>query len=330
MRRLRISVVGASSLAGMELASLLERSRLWNTCEIRYYGSSASSPHKSLRLNGQTYDISPFDFESVAASDLVFLCTSADVSRLLVPHLLQSRAQIIDFSSAYRMDPLVPLCIPEINGHTLKGNEPLVANPNCTTAILLMGLLPLHQLAVVEQIICASYQSVSGAGASALSQYESEGRGEPVADPVLLPSIVGNLIPVIGSLGPSGWSEEEAKVRDESRKILAQETLEVRAICVRVPTPRCHATAAFVKVRSAVDIEEVMRGYGGTKGVRLAEPARSLRECIGSPDVFVTRIRRDGPREWSLWIVGDNLRKGAATNALQIAELLMSRRGVLV
>jgi aspartate-semialdehyde dehydrogenase len=330
MTRLRISVVGASSLAGIQLLSLLRRSAHWSECETLAFGSSASSEPKTLVLNGSALEVTPLDVEQVRSSHLVFLCTPAEISRLLVPHLLQTRAQMIDLSSAYRQDPLFPLVIPEINGHLLTGKEPLVANPNCTTAILLMGVLPLRTVAGLEEIICASYQSVSGAGGAAMVQFESEKQNLRVSSPVLLPHIVDNLIPVIGPVDRTGWSEEEAKVRDESRKILDDATLAVRAMCVRVPTPRCHAVAAFVRTRSDPSENEVLSAYEETPGVRVTEALQSLQQAAGVPEVFVSRLRREGPGEWTLWAVGDNLLKGAASNALQIAEILLARRGVLV
>lgn len=330
MKNFRISVVGASSLAGMQLLSLIYEDPVWSGQEVLSFASSASSATKTFQWNGRTISILPMDIEQVESSHLVFLCTSAEISRVLVPHLLQTRAQIIDLSSAYRMDPLVPLIIPEFNGHLLTGQEPLIANPNCTTAILLMGLLPLFRLAGLEEVVCASYQSVSGAGALGLAQLRAERQNEPVEDPVFPRSIVDNLIPVIGTVNASGWSEEEAKVRDESRKILDLPALQVRATCVRVPTTRCHAIAAFVRSRLEVPESDVIRAYNGTAGVRLVDPLWSLSDASDSPEVFVSRLRRDGSRDWSLWIVGDNLLKGAASNALQIAEMLISKRGVTV
>lgn len=325
-----ISVVGASSLAGVELISLLKRSPRWSGWRVLAFGSSASSEPKSLVLNGSALEVPPLDVEQVSSSHLVFLCTSAEISRILVPHLLQTRAQIVDLSSAYRLDPLFPLIIPEVNGQILTGKEPLVANPNCTTTILLMGLLPIYTVAGLEEIVCASYQSVSGAGASALEQFAAEKRQERVAAPVLVPHILDNLIPAIGPIDVAGWSEEEAKVRDESRKILQSPGLAVRAICVRVPTPRCHAIAAFIRTRAEVSEEEIREAYDRTSGVRLVERWPSLKEAAGVADVFVSRLRRESAREWSFWVVGDNLLKGAASNALQIGEILMARRGVLV
>lgn len=239
---------------------------------------------------------SDFNFEEC---DLIFFCTGSEVSKKFIPEALKTDACVIDLSSAYREDPQVPLVIPEINGHLLKEKPQLISSPNCTASILLMALFPLHRLYGLQRIILSSYQAVSGAGRKATE------------------ALLAREHPLDLHLHPGN---EEKKIALETRKILELPDLIVSATCVRVPVLRAHSISVFAEFANPVELEEANRALQNQKGVILAN--KTPHEASHQKEIFVGRIRKENTHSLHLWIVGDQLLKGAALNALQIATTL--------
>ncbi len=239
---------------------------------------------------------SNLDFEN---SDLIFFCTGSAVSKKLIPIALSSGAQVIDLSSAYREDPNVPLVIPEINGHLLEKEPQLVSSPNCTASIMLMALFPLHKLFGLRRIILSSYQAVSGAGRKATE------------------ALLSRECPLDLHLHPG---DEEKKVTFEVRKILELPKLAVSATCVRVPVLRAHSISLFAEFASPIDEEAARRALQNQNGVTLANKTPAA--ASNQHDIFVGRVRKENSNSLHLWVVGDQLLKGAALNAFQIAQNL--------
>ena len=266
-----IAVVGSTGMVGKELLTLLNNHPVINFA--------------------RGFE---FNFENI---DLVFFCAGSEVSKKWIPKALNSNARVIDLSSAYREDPNVPLVIPEINGHLLEKNPPLISSPNCTTSIMLMALFPLHKLFGLRRIILSSYQAVSGAGRKALETLLAQ------EDPFDL------------HLHPG---DEEEKVTFEVRKILELLELAVSATCVRVPVLRAHSISLFAEFASPVSEEEARNALQKQNGVVLAN--KTPYAASNQHDIFVGRVRKENSNSLHLWIVGDQLLKGAALNAFQIAQ----------
>ena len=272
-----------------------------NTKNIAVVGSTGMVGKELLTLLNKTPVInfsrgSEFNFENI---DLVFFCAGSDVSKEWIPTALNSSARVIDLSSAYREDPDVPLVIPEINGHLLKKDPQLISSPNCTASIMLMALSPLHKLFGLQRIILSSYQAVSGAGRRALE------------------ALLAREDPFDLHLHPG---DEEKKVTFEVRKILELPELAISATCVRVPVERAHSISLFAEFASPVDEEEAIRALQKQKGVVFAN--KTPYAASNQHDIFVGRVRKENSNSLHLWVVGDQLLKGAALNAFQIAQNL--------
>ncbi len=328
-----LGIVGASGATGLELLQILldaghpaER--------ITCYGRSAST----LVVRGRTVAVVPLgdDLRGLASRDVVFLCTPSEVSRVLVPKLVELEARVVDLSSAYREDPEVPLVVPEINGAELARGPRLVANPNCTTAIACLPLAVVDRLAGLVEIFVASYQAASGAGAAGLDALQGEmraavgldrapGRPSPFPAPIAL-----NVIPAIAAVGPDGTSGEEQKIAFEARKILGLPDLVVECTTVRVPVERCHSVAVHLRTREPLAPATLVEALAGSPGITwVADPhGPRPRECAGLDDVHVGRVRAGarGPHSLAFFAVGDQLRKGASLNAVQIAAGMFAAR----
>ena len=324
----RIGIAGATGLVGESLLRLIEADAA-GVEEVRLFASEHSAG-RQLSLRGRELEVRALDPDGFAGLDVAFSCLEADLAARFVPRLAQ-HCPVIDKSSRFRLDPGVPLVVPEVNAGTLNGHANIIANPNCTTIPLCVALAPLCEHWEPVALNVASYQSVSGAGRAALEQlhYENEflalGRApEPGAGP--LPGrIAGNLIPRIGALDRHGDAEEELKLRHETRKILGLPDLAVSATCVRVPVAVGHALAVHARFRTAVKPREACARLADAPGIKLSTDEETVTpvEAEGRDEVFVGRVRAGAtPEELCLWIVTDNLRKGAALNALQIARLL--------
>ncbi len=327
----RIAIVGATGLVGRTLLRVLE-SGPHKIGDLRLFASGRSAGMK-LKFRDDDYEVKDYNPEGFQSLDVAFFCVEAGLAKKLVPRAAKD-CPVIDKSSEFRLRSEVPLVVPEVNPDALKVHENIIANPNCTTIPLVVAVNPLRKEFGLEELWLASYQSVSGAGAAALAQYQYE--TEFVAckqrpdskDSPLGPQIADNVIPHIADFDAHGNSGEELKTIRESQKILGLPDLKINSTCVRVPVSVGHALAVTCRFSEEVRVKDALRVFKNAPGVVLrsgreyATPA----DCRGKDSVLVSRIRQGAaPEELSMWIVTDNLRKGAATNAVQIAERLVKQ-----
>jgi aspartate-semialdehyde dehydrogenase len=292
-----------------------------------------------LRFRGRPLTIEPAEPERFEGVDIAFFATPAEVSRGLAPEAVRRGAVVIDKSTAYRDDPEAPLVVPEVNSGALRGHKGIIASPNCSTIQMVLVLKPLDDISPLRRVIVSTYQSVSGTGREAVEELRSQSRdvldGRAVEAKVYPRQIAFNLLPHIDDFTPNGYTKEEMKMVTETRKILDRPDLAVTATTVRVPVEVGHSEAVWVETERAISPEEARAALTRMPGVVVEDdPARGVYPtpvtAAGRDEVFVGRIRRDltSERGLVLWIVSDNLRKGAASNAVQIAEALL--RGGLV
>ena len=326
-----IAIVGATGAVGLELLDVLER-RGFPVADVRLL-ASARSAGKKLQFRGTDVDVQELRDDSFAGIDLAFFSAGGDTSRKYAPLAAAAGAVVVDNSSAFRMDPQVPLVIPEINGADAREHCGIIANPNCTTAITLMALYPLHRAFGVRRIFASSYQAVSGSGARAIAelkrQVESVAANEP-ATPEVYPHLIAfNVLPQVDSFLESGYTKEEMKMQNEGRRIMHLPDFRASVTCVRVPVYRAHSVAVTAEFERSVSVDEAREVLAKAPGVELVdEPQRSRYpmplNAAGKDNCEVGRVRVDCALENGLafWVAGDQLLKGAALNAVQIAELL--------
>ena len=338
MDGLRIALVGATGAVGRVFLGLLEE-RNFPVRELRLCASRRSWG-KRLSVNGRDLVVEEATPELFGEVDVVFISATTDLSRELAPVAVESGALVVDDSSAFRMDPDVPLVVPEVNGDDLKRHRGIVSIPNCSTTPLVMVLKPLSRVAPVLRVIADSYQSVTGTGAAAMEELRVQSgqvlRGEAVTPSVYPHQIAFNILPHIDSFQENGYTKEEMKMVHETRKILHMPELAVSATCIRVPVMVGHSEAVHVEFAEAIDPDEVREVLSRAPGIRIVDdPESSVYpmpiDAEGIDDVLVGRIRRDSshPRGIAMWLSCDNLRKGAALNAIQIAEEVISRELLL-
>jgi aspartate-semialdehyde dehydrogenase len=284
---------------------------------IERIGAFASRARAGVvRFRGETLDVEPATHENLLGYDVVFFAGGEDASEAFVPALEARGAIVIDNSSTFRMRESVPLLVPEVNARDVRPEHRLFPVANCTAIILCTALAPVRDAAGLRAVRVATYQAVSGAGRAALEAFD-RGEGE----------IVRNVVPQIGELDDAGESGEERKVRDETRKMLGLESLDLYATCVRVPVRTAHSEAVFFETERRTSVEALAAAFENAPSV-VFHPTGIVtpREVEGGDDVHVARLRRfDSGTRFALWCVGDQLRKGAATNAVQILELLLAR-----
>lgn len=323
-----VAVVGATGAVGREMIAVLEQ-RHFPVGELRLLASPKSAG-RSLSAFGRDHEIRPADTEAFRGVDVALFSAGSEIARTLCPVARKAGALVIDNSSAFRMDPDCPLVVPELNGDTLEGHRGIIANPNCSAILLCMAVAPLHRAAGLVRVIACTYQAVSGAGARAMDelkrQEEAELKGAPLEHRIFPAVIAHNVIPWVTGMNPDGYTVEETKLRDETRRILGLPGLPLAATCVRVPVLRAHSQAVHVELAKPLAPEEALSLYDKAEGVRaVRDGLPTPREVAGSDDVVVGRVRLD--RAFSpglaLWCVMDQLRKGAALNAVQIAERLV-------
>ena len=333
----RIAIVGATGAVGKVFLGILEEGR-FPTGETRLCASKRSVG-KEVALNGHRLTVEEPTPELFSEVDIVFIAAGSGVSRELAPVAAEAGALVVDKSSAFRMDPDVPLVVPEVNGDDLDDHSGIVSVPNCSTTQLVMVLNPLNDAVPISRVVVDTYQSVSGTGAAAVSELTEQsgqvlGGDEPSPD-VYPHQIAFNLLPQVESFLPNGYTQEEMKMTHETRKIMHLPDLPLSATCVRVPVMVAHAEAAHIEFEDGMSAGEAREVLDAAPGVTVVDdPASSAYpmpvDAEGKDDVFVGRIRQDVSKTNSiaLWLVSDNLRKGAATNAIQIAEEAV-RRGLL-
>jgi aspartate-semialdehyde dehydrogenase len=344
MKGYHIAVVGATGAAGTELLRVLER-RNFPVASLHPIGS-ARSVGKSVRFREEPVPVEALGDRSFDKVDIAFFSAGGDVSRNFVPVACQSDAIAIDKSSAFRMDPHVPLVIPEINAEDVRQNRGVIANPNCTTTVMLMALYPLHRVFGVRRVFATSFQAVSGSGARGVEElsrqikkaaqkelFSQPGSTAPATDTIepefYQHPIAFNLLPHIDSFLETGYTKEEAKMQDETRKIMHLPDLRVSATCVRVPVYRAHSVAVSAEFERPVSAEQAREVLAKAPGLELTDEPQSNRYPMplgvaGKDNCQVGRVRLDCAFEngLSFWVSGDQLLKGAALNAVQIAELL--------
>jgi aspartate-semialdehyde dehydrogenase len=330
VRSLSVAVVGATGAVGREFLRLFE-SRGFPISELRLLASPRSAG-QSVPFGGSEVPVQETTEISFEGIDFAFFSAGASTSRSFAPAALNSGAVVIDNSSAFRMDPQVPLVVPEINGHLVARDQKIYANPNCSAIILLMAIAPLRSLGSIERVIVSTYQSASGAGARAMAELEEQTRtvlsgGDPV--PEVMPHVYAfNLFSHNTTINEHGYNDEEWKVIHESRKILDAPDLRINVTCVRVPVLRAHSESVTVEFAGEAPSEdEVRQTLAHSPGVRVVDNREANHfpmplEATGGDEVLVGRIRRDlsHPSAISMFIAGDQLLKGAALNAVQIAE----------
>jgi len=288
-----------------------------------------------MRFKGEDIIVEEVKPESFDGVDVAFFSAGASRSREFAPHAVEAGATVIDNSSAFRMDPAVPLVVPEINFDAIGEGQKLIANPNCSAIIMLMGVAPLRKLGKIERLIISTYQSASGAGAAAMRELEEQTKavleGKP-AEPKVMPHVYAfNLFSHNTAINEYGYNDEEWKVIHESRKILGMPELKINVTCVRVPVLRAHSESITVEFEGTAPTEdEVRRAIEESEGVRLVDDRENNvfpmpLAASGQGDVLVGRIRKDisHPSAISMFVAGDQLLKGAALNAVQIAEKLI-------
>lgn len=332
-----VGIVGATGAVGQELLGLL-LARNFPLASLRLF-ASARSAGKIVEYAGKKYTIEEAKPGVFADVDVAFFAVDGATTRALAPDAVKAGCLVIDKSSAYRMDPAVPLVIPEINPEGLRSHQGIIANPNCSTAVTLMALWPLHLKFGLKRYFAATYQSVSGTGADAIDELEAQvqahAKGAPITKKVYPYQIAFNAIPQVDSFGSDGYTGEETKMRDESRRIMGLPALKVSATCVRVPVVRAHSVAVNAEFERPVSVEAAREAIAAFAGAQLVDDPS--KQVYPTPLDFsrqvkcgVGRIRIDSALDngLSLWVSGDNLWKGAALNALQNAEL-MAREGWL-
>lgn len=330
----RVAVLGATGLVGREMLYTLEQ-RKFPVSELIPLASPRSAGKKVV-FNGEEIEVRAVNEDSFKGVDIALFSAGGKTSKQWAPVAAASGAVVIDNSSAWRMDPEVPLIVPEINAGdvSMAKNKGIIANPNCSTIQAVVVLYPLHKAAGLKYINISTYQSVAGTGKAAIESLRDGAKaaikGEEYGDDVYPHNIAFNLLPHIGPFDEEGISEEEWKMVNESRKIMHIPGLRVSGITVRVPIFRCHGesvTAQFERPLSPAEAREILKNAPGVvvrDDPKNAEYPMPI-ETAGKDDVFVGRIRRDTGLDNALamWVVGDNLRKGAALNAVQIAEKLL-------
>jgi aspartate-semialdehyde dehydrogenase len=328
----RVAVVGATGAVGAEMIEILDERKF--PVEALFPLASARSAGGTVLFQGQDVIVEELTNESFKGIDIALFSAGADVSREYAPIAAKAGAVVIDNSSAWRMDKDVPLVVPEVNPHDVEHHQNIIANPNCSTIQMVVALKPLHDRVRIKRIIVTTFQAVSGTGKDAMDELMDECRdllSFRAAEPKVYPyQIAFNCLPHIDDFLPSGYTKEEMKMVNETRKIMGDALIQVTATTVRVPVYVGHSEAVNIETEHKITANEARALLSIAPGVVLYDdPEHKIYpmplDVAGKDEVYVGRIREDEsiPNGLNLWVVADNLRKGAATNAVQIAELLV-------
>lgn len=332
---MRAAIVGATGLVGQKMREILEE-RDFPLSDLLLLATERSEG-LAVPFHGQQLEVQPLSEERLEDIDFALFAVQADVSRAMAPAAVERGAVVIDNSSAFRLVPQIPLVVPEVNPRDLPPNPTIIANPNCSTIQLVVAVHPLHQAARIRRMIVDTYQSVSGTGRAGWEELRDQSlatlRGEQVKVLAYPHPMAFNLFPHIGEFDQDGRSKEEVKIVEETRKILHEDRLQIAVTTVRVPVFTGHAEAVHLEFESELSPAEARDILRRAPGVTVVDdPPQSLYptplQAAGGDEVFIGRIRVDPSVKHglSLWVVADNLRKGAALNAVQIAEMVMERR----
>jgi aspartate-semialdehyde dehydrogenase len=327
--RMKLAVIGATGLVGQEILKVIEE-RQFPFGDL-YMVASAKSVGQTIHFKGKDYTVISIEEACSLAPDIAIFSAGGSTSLEWAPRFAEAGSIVIDNSSAWRMDPDKKLIVPEINGHVLTIDDRIIANPNCSTIQMVMALAPLHVRYKLKRIVVSTYQSVTGTGKDAVQQLMSERAGEETQK-IYPHRIDMNALPHIDVFMDNGYTKEEMKMVNETRKILGDDTIGVTSTTVRVPTIGGHSEAVNAEFYNDFTCSEVRSILANTPGVIVQDdPKNNLYpmpiNAHGRDEVFVGRIRRDEsqPNTLNLWVVADNLRKGAATNAVQIAEFMLEK-----
>ncbi len=339
MKEYTVAILGATGAVGTQMLQCLDEQE-FPIAKLKLL-ASARSAGKTVRFRGEDLVIEEACPEAFAGCDIVLGAADDAIAKQLLPAAVEAGATVVDNSHAFRMDPEVPLVIPEINAADVAWNHGIISNPNCATIIALVPTWPLHQLAGVKRMIVSTYQAASGAGAPGMAELEQQihamGTGESMPEPrTFAAQLASNLIPQIGGFDDEGYTSEEMKLQNEGRKIMHLPELAVCCTCVRVPVLRSHSESITLEFERDITLDEAREALAAAPGVKLVDDraAESAHDRFPMPIdtsdqdlVWVGRLRRDisNPnvsRGITFWCVGDQIRKGAATNAVQIAKLL--------
>jgi len=334
----RVAIVGATGLVGQEFIKVLEQ-RNFPMESINLLASDRSAG-KKMFVNHREIEVKETVPESFQGIDIALFSAGAETSRHFSPIAAQSGAVVIDNSSAFRMSPKAPLIVPEVNAEDIKLHKGIIANPNCSTIQMVVALYPLHKVNPIKRIIVDTYQAVSGiGGAAAIEELTTQAKqvleGHSTVPHVFPHQIAFNILPEIDVFLDNGYTKEEWKMVEETRKIMHANDIAISATCVRVPVITGHSEAVHVEFSQPMSPDDARRILTQAPGVKLLDdPVISLYpqpwSAVGTDEVFVGRIRQDAsnPRGLAMWIVADNLRKGAALNAVQIAEEMIKNNWV--
>ncbi len=340
MKQYTVAILGATGAVGTQMIQCLEEQDFpVGTLKLL---ASARSAGKTATFRGEEVVIEEARPEAFAGCDIVLGAVEDDLARELLPRAVEAGATVVDNSHAFRLDPDVPLVIPEINAEDISWHHGIIANPNCATIIGMVPTWPLHKLAGVTRMIVSTYQAASGAGAPGMAELEAQlaalGRGEEPPEPrAFAAQLASNLIPQIGGFNEEGYTSEEMKLQNEGRKIMHLPGLRVNCTCVRVPVLRSHSESITLEFERDITLEAAREALAAAPGVKLVDDrgAASAHDRYPMPIdtsdqdlIWVGRLRRDisnpdAARGITFWCCGDQIRKGAATNAVQIAKLLV-------
>lgn len=328
---MKVALVGATGLVGQVMLQILEE-RNFPVSELIPVASE-KSVGKSISFKNQTYKVISVQDAIAQKPDLALFSAGGSTSKEFAPQFAAVGCTVIDNSSAWRMDENKKLVVPEINAHLLTTEDKIIANPNCSTIQMVLALSELHKKYQIKRIVVSTYQSVTGTGKVAVEQLEAEKKGEIPSNPAYPHQIHANVLPHIDVFFENDYTKEEMKMFHETRKIFGDDTIQVTATAVRLPVTGGHSEAVNVEFHQEFDIEDVRNLLINTEGVIVVDnPSENEYpmplNAAGKDEVFVGRIRRDHSqgKTLNLWIVSDNLRKGAATNAVQIAEFLLKNQ----
>jgi aspartate-semialdehyde dehydrogenase len=329
-----VAIAGATGAVGQEMLSILKE-RNFPVKELRLLASERSAG-REIEYGGEKIEIKKLDENSFSGIDLALFSAGGSRSKEFAPAAVEAGAVVVDNSSAFRLEEDVPLVIPEINPHAVAGYKKrgIVANPNCTTAVTVMALKPLHDLGKIKRVVASSYQAVSGAGAQAIEELKKQtlawANSEEIPISAFPHQIAFNLLPQIDAFLENGYTKEEMKLHHETRKILGDDTISLTATTVRVPVFRAHSVSVNIETEKKITANEAREALSNFPGVIVVDEPHNLKypmpvDAAGMDECLVGRIREDFtvPSGLSFWIVGDQLRKGAALNTVQIAELLI-------
>ena len=333
---MNVAIVGVSGAVGQEFLRVLDEQN-FPVDELRLFGS-ARSAGRTYSFRGKDYTVRELteNAEDFRGIDFAFVSAGAGVSRRYADTITAHGAVMIDNSSAFRMDADVPLVVPEVNGEdAFDAPRGIIANPNCTTAIMVVALKPINDISPIKRVHVASYQSASGAGAAAMDelveQYAALSRGEEPKVEKFAYQLAYNVIPHIDVFTDNDYTKEEMKMYHETKKIMHAPDMEVSATCVRVPVMRAHSEAVWIETEEPVSLEAARKAFAKAEGLVVIDNPAEKRypmplDAAGTDPVFIGRIREDisNPRGMTFWLVGDQIKKGAALNAVQIAQYMLA------